>query len=94
MQAVATMENKLSYRQTAAVNYSINAFWDDEARVWIATSDDDDISGLVLEDDTYEGLLREVELCIPVLLECQNIYCSDFSLSVTVKPIEVLIADG
>ena len=81
----------LNLTQASRVNYSISAFWDNEAKVWIATSDD--ISGLVLEDETYEGLLQETELAIPVLLERQNIYCEDFSLSVTVRPIEELFKE-
>ena len=83
MSALA-MEKPLKHRQKA--NYSINAFWDNETKVWIATSDD--IFGLVIEDETYEGLLRETKLTIPILFECQNIYCEDFSLSVAVRPIE------
>ena len=84
------MERPLKHEKK--VNYSINAFWDDEAKMWIATSDD--ISGLVLEDKTYEGLLHEIKLAIPMLFECQNIYCGDFSLSVNIRPIEELISDG
>ncbi|MCL2187652.1 MAG: DUF1902 domain-containing protein [Defluviitaleaceae bacterium] len=44
------------------------------------TSEDDDISGFVLEYDTFQGLVDEVKLCIPVLLECQQMVRDNVSL--------------
>ena len=72
--------------------YSISAFWDNDAQVWIATSND--VFGLVLESKTYDELMYEAEMAIPTLLEYQDVYCGNFSLSVTIKPIEELIANG
>lgn len=46
----------------------IDAFWDDEARVWVATSED--IPGLVTEADTVESLLAKLRVIIPELLGC------------------------
>jgi hypothetical protein len=46
---------------------TINARWDSEASVWIATSDD--VPGLVLETDTWEAMIEEVRLVVPELLE-------------------------
>lgn len=43
------------------------ARWDDEAEVWVATSEQ--IPGLVTEADTIEVLLAKLELLIPELLE-------------------------
>lgn len=43
------------------------AFWDDEARVWVAESDA--IPGLVTEAETLEQLATKLERLIPELLE-------------------------
>lgn len=45
----------------------VNAFWDEEAGVWVATSED--VPGLVAERDTMEGLVEELKLMIPELLD-------------------------
>lgn len=41
--------------------------WDDEARVWIATSND--IDGLVLESESYDELIGKVRSAVPELME-------------------------
>src|SRR5260221_1559124 len=46
---------------------TIRARWDDEARVWIATSDD--VHGLVVEADTWAAMIEEGRLILPDLLE-------------------------
>ena len=46
---------------------TIQARWDGEAGVWIATSDD--VSGLVVEADTWPTMIEEVRLVLPELLE-------------------------
>ncbi|MGH6674472.1 MAG: DUF1902 domain-containing protein [Xanthobacteraceae bacterium] len=46
---------------------SIEARWDPEANVWIATSSD--VAGLVVEADTWPGMIEEVRLVLPELLE-------------------------
>jgi hypothetical protein len=45
---------------------TINARWDPEASVWIATSDD--VTGLVVEADTWPAMIEEVRLVLPDLL--------------------------
>lgn len=45
----------------------IRAEWDDEANVWVATSDD--VPGLATEDNTIEGLIDKLKIMIPELLE-------------------------
>ena len=47
--------------------YKINFMWDNEAEVWIATSDD--VPGLVLEHDSLDTLMARVRLAAPELLE-------------------------
>ena len=45
----------------------VHAFWDEEARVWVAESDD--VPGLITEADTLEKLSAKLEVIIPELLE-------------------------
>jgi hypothetical protein len=45
----------------------IQARWDGEASVWLATSED--VPGLVVEADTWPGMINEVQLVLPELLE-------------------------
>ena len=45
----------------------VRAEWDDEAGVWVATSDD--VPGLATEADTMEGLISKLRAMIPELLE-------------------------
>ncbi|HKV17052.1 MAG TPA: DUF1902 domain-containing protein [Reyranella sp.] len=46
--------------------YQVAAEWDDEARVWVATSDD--VPGLVTEADTKEHLVEKLRELVPELL--------------------------
>ena len=45
----------------------VHAVWDDEAKVWVATSDD--VPGLVTEAETTEQLIEKLKVMIPELLE-------------------------
>lgn len=47
--------------------YDVVAEWDDEARVWVATSDD--IPGLVAEAETQAHLVDRLRKLVPELLE-------------------------
>lgn len=44
----------------------VQAVWDDEAAVWVASSDD--VPGLATEADTAEELERKLKVIIPELL--------------------------
>ena len=46
--------------------FFVRAEWDEEARVWVATSDD--VPGLVAEDDSFENLILRLKVMIPELL--------------------------
>lgn len=46
--------------------YNIQVFWDAEAKVWVATSED--VSGLATEADTLENLNDKLREIIPELL--------------------------
>lgn len=52
------------------MNYVIDLIWDDEAQVWIATSED--IAGLVLESGSFDALLERIRFAVPELLELNN----------------------
>jgi hypothetical protein len=49
---------------------TIDARWDPEASVWIATSND--VPGLVVEADTWPAMIEEVRLVLPDLLELSD----------------------
>ncbi len=48
----------------------IRAEWDDEASVWVATSDD--VPGLATEADTLEALSAKLEIMVPELLDANG----------------------
>lgn len=48
----------------------VRAEWDDEARVWVATSDD--VPGLATESETVELLIQKLKVMIPELLEANG----------------------
>jgi predicted RNase H-like HicB family nuclease len=50
--------------------YKIEAFWDSEAQVWVAESDD--VPGLVTEAATIEALTAKLRAMIPELLLLNN----------------------
>ena len=45
----------------------IHAQWDDEAQVWVATSED--VPGLVTEASSIEALVERLRVIIPDLME-------------------------
>jgi len=49
---------------------TVNAEWDPEAKVWVATSDD--VPGLITEADTVEALAEKLSVMIPELLEANG----------------------
>ena len=52
------------------MEYTVKLIWDDEAAVWIATSDD--IPGLVLESGSFDALLERTRFAVPELLELNS----------------------
>ncbi|HMK80616.1 MAG TPA: DUF1902 domain-containing protein [Xanthobacteraceae bacterium] len=69
---------------------TIQARWDDEASVWLATSED--VPGLVVEADTWATMINEVQLVLPELLELAG--QSHDKLSLTFKAEEHLDLAG
>ena len=51
--------------------YFIQAEWDEQAGVWVATSDG--VPGLVAESETIEALVLKLKLRVPELLEANGI---------------------
>ena len=47
--------------------FFVRAEWDEEANVWVATSDD--VPGLVTEEATMEGLIEKLKVIIPAEIE-------------------------
>jgi hypothetical protein len=52
--------------------YSINIAWDDEARVWVATSDD---IPLALESGSFDALIERVRVAAPEILALNSSAC-------------------
>jgi hypothetical protein len=48
----------------------VKAIWDNEAKVWVATSDD--VLGLITECENSEGLIEKLKILIPELLEANG----------------------
>ncbi len=49
---------------------TVNARWDDEAAVWLATSED--VHGLVVEAENWPTMIEEVRLILPELLALEG----------------------
>lgn len=69
---------------------AIQARWDGEANVWIATSNE--VRGLVVEADTWASMIDEVRLVLPELLEVSG--QAHENLSLTFKAEEHLDLAG
>ena len=50
--------------------YSVQFLWDEEAEVWVATSND--IPGLVLESGSFDALVERVRIAAPELLDMKS----------------------
>lgn len=51
--------------------YEVHAFWDQEAHVWVAESED--VPGLITEAETVEQLIPKLQMLIPELLEANGL---------------------
>jgi len=49
----------------------VTAFWDPEARVWVAESDE--LPGLVAEAESMNELIPELDKIIPALIEANRV---------------------
>jgi predicted RNase H-like HicB family nuclease len=59
--------------------YHVQADWDPEAGVWVATSED--VPGLATEADTIEALTEKLRVVVPELLEANQVLPSGSAIS-------------
>ena len=72
---------------------TIQARWDGEANVWLATSED--VPGLVVEAETWPGMINEVQLILPELLEVSGQGGNKLSLTFKAEePLDLAAPDG
>lgn len=58
------------------MKYNVILTWDEEANMWVATSDD--IPGLVLESNSYDALIEKVKIASPELSELNNAWKANY----------------
>jgi hypothetical protein len=63
--------------------YQVNAFWDDETAVWVATSED--VPGLATEADTIEALSQKLRNIVPDLLMSNHVISADYVGAIAVQ---------
>jgi predicted RNase H-like HicB family nuclease len=63
------------------MTFKVEAFWDSEAEVWVATSDD--VPGLVTEASTIEILTQKLRYMIPELIILNKIVPTDYAASLS-----------
>ncbi|MCL2827600.1 MAG: DUF1902 domain-containing protein [Oscillospiraceae bacterium] len=68
--------------------YIVNLVWDNEAHVWIATSEN--VPGLVLEHGSCDALIERVRVAIPELIELNALDTGDISVEYHTKRRERL----
>ena len=70
-------------------SYKIAFMWDNEACVWIATSDD--VPGLVLEHGSFDVLVERVRIAVPELLAMESEISGEISLDFVASRHELAI---
>lgn len=60
----------------AQTTFEVQAFWDKDVEVWVATSED--VPGLATEASTIEVLTQKLREMIPELLELNSVVPSDY----------------
>jgi len=68
--------------------YIVNLIWDEEASVWVATSDD--IPGLVLESGSLDALIERVRFAAPELLKINGIVRQEYPVRFKSERFELL----
>jgi len=63
--------------------YAIRATWDNEAKVWVA--DSDDIPGVAAEAEDREALQAKLSALIPEMIELNNVQIDQ------TQPLEIVI---
>ena len=68
--------------------YTIDLFWDDEASVWIAESQD--VPGLILESESFDTLVERVKKAVPDLLELSGTVHSQIKIHFKAERLAVV----
>ena len=63
--------------------YQVEAFWDTEAAVWVATSEN--VPGLATEAETIEALSQKLRDLIPDLLLLNQVISADYAGPIAVQ---------
>ena len=58
------------------ITFKVQAFWDKDAEVWVATSED--VPGLATEASSMEILTQKLRVIIPELIVLNGIIPSDY----------------
>ena len=61
---------------------NVEAFWDEEAKVWVASSDD--VPGLITEAATMELLMQKIRVLIPELFRANKIVTGEEMIDIPV----------
>ena len=61
----------------------VEAFWDGEAKVWVANSDD--VPGLATEANSLETLTKKLHNIIPELMLANNIIPSNYTRKICLE---------
>ena len=61
----------------------VEAFWDEEAKVWVATSDD--VTGLATEANSLENLTKKLHNMIPELMISNEIIPSNYTGKISLE---------
>ena len=72
--------------------YRIKMLWDNEAAVWIATSDD--VPGLVLESESFDTLINKVRSAVPELVKLNGVAPSEYRLNYSTTRTDLVPAYG
>ncbi|WP_304350043.1 DUF1902 domain-containing protein [Comamonas testosteroni] len=70
MGVIGALTPTLAYHRSMCKPYFVRAEWDEEAKVWVASSDD--VPGLVTESETLEALDAKLQSLVPELLEANG----------------------
>ena len=63
----------------------VEAFWDEEAKVWVATSDD--VPGLATEADNLDILTAKLRVIIPELMIANDIIPNNYTGQINLELI-------
>jgi len=71
------LSEKVELTKMSQTPYKVEAFWDREAQVWVAQSED--VPGLATEANTIEALTDKLRQIIPELLLVNHLVSPDYT---------------